>query len=126
MSESRNDRKIDDRPLPPVPSSSNIPSYSAAAAPYLTLPLKNGDANESVPESPSRSATTISSTSNPKTSTHNPVPSNLGAPPISDAKGGFRRKLSFTAPLLGLGRKDKDKHQGKLKAPSFPYSTMSP
>ena len=113
-----NKRKHTPRPLPPIPSLPPSTSHS-------TVP--NGNVHEPTPGSPTRStATTTSTTSHAKQSSslHTFGPSLLG----SEAKGSLNaqmkrvgRKLSFTAPFLHFGRKDK--HREKETSSQVPSAT---
>ena len=99
-------RKDQSRPLPPIPPSPLANSH----------PVTNGNARELAPGSPTRSTTTMSTSSHAKqSSSHNAFGPSFG---LGETKDGISkqirrasRKLSFTAPFLHFGRKDKDKHR---------------
>lgn len=117
---SRGSRRPDHRPLPPIPPSPITPSQSAGAAQNAaTEHIGNGHAHEPILENPSRSAATLSSFTHIRKPSQNGSVSATGEDP-KDTFGAAAsqikrasRKLSFTAPLFGFGRKDKEKRQDK-------------
>ncbi|KAF8743699.1 hypothetical protein AX14_001225 [Amanita brunnescens Koide BX004] len=111
-------RKLNSRPLPPIPSLH--PSVSHDAAPAV-----NGN-HMLEPGSPARSTPTMMSTSShvKQSSSHH-----ASGPPLlgTEARDGFNKqirrvskKLSFSAPFLHFGRKDKDKHREKEMSSQAP------
>ncbi|KAF8640896.1 hypothetical protein AX17_000544 [Amanita inopinata Kibby_2008] len=126
------------RPLPLVPSSSTASSNANTATVHhgaslnnaATPPKVNGAVYVTEPEKvPQSAATIVSSTSShikKKSASYSAYTPGFGVPLLgSDAKEGLSsasnqlkratRKLSFTAPMLGFGRKDKDKHREKQR-----------
>ena len=115
-----NKRKHGSRPLPPIPSLPPSASHDTVA---------NGNAHEPTPGSPTRSTTaTMSTTSHGKQSSshHTFGPSLLGSEAKESLNAQMKRvgrKLSFTAPFLHFGRKDRDKHREKDMSSHVPSAT---
>jgi ubiquitin carboxyl-terminal hydrolase 9/13 len=113
-------RKHSSRPLPPIPSLPPSASHDTVA---------NGNVHEPTPGSPTRStATTMSTTSHAKQSSshHTFGPSLLGSEAKESLNAQMKRvgrKLSFTAPFLHFGRKDRDKHREKDMSSQVPSAT---
>lgn len=112
--------KHNPRPLPPIPSLPPSTSHDTVA---------NGNIHVPTPGSPTRStATTMSTTSHTKQSSslHGFGPSLLGSETKESLNAQMKRvgrKMSFTAPFLHFGRKDKDKHREKDMSSQMPSAT---